>query len=140
MWTGVAFSPFLNFRQLSFSTAIVGYSWIAVATALLLLLLQTGRLRLATTLLRNGALTFFGTISYTLYLFHSAILGLTFVLLFKTRPIIAQADHLFAVFAALTGSVCLATLTWQLFEKRLVQIGHRVAYEPAARYPVIPAQ
>ena len=128
MWVAIALFPFVGFGQLSFSTIAIGYSWIAIASALLILLLHTRSLQLIASLLRNRILRLFGRVSYMLYLVHSAVLGLMFLLLFRRGPAIASPLDLGVVCGALIVSICLAASTWYLFEKRLIQLGHRFAY------------
>jgi peptidoglycan/LPS O-acetylase OafA/YrhL len=128
MWVTIALFPFWGFGQLSFPTIAIGYSWIAFASALLILLLQTQSLQFMAGVLRNRLLRFFGKVSYTLYLFHSAVLGLMFLLLSRRGPTIAGLLDLGVVCGALIVNICLAASTWYLFEKRLIQLGHRFAY------------
>ena len=128
VWLGVALLPAFGSAQFSWVMFGVGYLLIAAATSLLIALLGTGQIPGISTMLRNAGLRYFGKISYTVYLLHQAVFGLTFVVLFKSEPVIATPAHALATFGAFAVTVLLAQSTWMLYEKRLIAFGHRFAY------------
>ena len=65
------------------------------------------------------------TISYTVYLLHQPVLGLVHGLLLDQEPTVAGATDAVATLAALAVVVALAALSWQRFEKPLLDAGRR---------------
>ena len=82
--------------------------------------------------LRWKALTYTGLISYGLYLFHQPVrffLSLLLPGLGAALPVVAAVV-----------SFALAALSWEVYEKRFVRLGHGFDYEPRHSPPVAVAQ
>jgi peptidoglycan/LPS O-acetylase OafA/YrhL len=101
---------------------------IAAFFATLLLVLHIGILPRATAILSTGVLRYFGRISYTMYLFHTAVLGLCFALILGIEPNLAKWTHWVVTLFAFGLTVSFAHLSWEWLEARLVRFGHRFGY------------
>lgn len=79
--------------------------------------------------LRSKWLMSLGGISYCIYLIHELVLGMTYILLkrFTTSWAITSIT-------ALAFTIGIAKISWQYFEKPLVEVGHRERYVP----PLVP--
>ena len=101
---------------------------VAVFFALILLFLHLNWIPWLTSLLSLAGLRFLGRISYSIYMFHVAVLGLMFAIFRGSDPILASWSDLGLMVAAFGLTVALALGTWQLFEQRLISLGHRHSY------------
>ena len=112
----------------SFWVSTVGLSWLALFYAgfLLLALLYSdawfGRM------LRMSWLRTLGTISYGVYLLHWPVLGLTFMIIRHKRPWAETPGERELLLVALAITIATAYLSWTLFEKRLLKLGHNAKY------------
>jgi len=104
------------------------YTIIAVFFGSVLLLLNLGWLPRIAGMLSSRLLCFFGRISYSVYLFHVAILGLMFPLLRGTDPVLSCWQDAGVMAGAFFVTIGLAQLTWLLFERRLIRLGHGFVY------------
>jgi len=104
------------------------YTAVAAFFATLLLLLHLRYLPIVARVLSGKILRYFGRISYTMYLFHTAILGLVFALLFGKEPILAGWSDWGAMLLAFCMTVVFAQLSWHFVEGRLISCGHRMRY------------
>lgn len=125
---GITLFPFLGFKQLSLGMAIVGHLWIAASVTILLALMALGQLPSIAMLLRLGPLCFLGRISYTVYLLHQPVRGVITGFVFDGNPRIGSAAEFAVAVLALVATVLLATITWHVFEARLIRLGHTSAY------------
>ncbi len=83
-------------------------------------------------ILRNSWLKALGTISYGVYLFHWPVLGLTFMIFRHKRPWAETPAEHGLVLLALALTIAIASVSWTIFEKPLLKIGHAVKYEGEA--------
>lgn len=115
---------------LSFWMTAVGFSWMALfyLDLLLLGLIYTGGwLGRA---LRTGWLKALGTISYGVYLIHKPVLGLTFAILRSRHPWpwAVTTGERWMILVSLAITIAIACLSWTIFEKPLLKIGHTMKY------------
>ena len=108
--------------------AFVVFLAIAGFFALTLLLLKLGELRTIASILSGRTLRFFGKISYFLYLFHTAFLGLAFVLVGNKSPVLRSWQDWGVMLLAFVLCVTIAELSWRTIEAPLVRLGHGFAY------------
>lgn len=120
---------------------IYGYTWLALLYSTLILIAMTekkGAVKWLTTApwLRN-----LGILAYGIYIIHTAIEYLTHALLLNQAPQVRTERDVLATLGALLVTLTLAYFSWNLFEKRMVAIGHSVAYgntETAIQDPAFP--
>lgn len=112
----------------SFWMSTVGLSWIALFYAGLLLLALIYSDSWYGRILRISWLMGLGTISYSVYLFHWPVLGLTFMLLRHKRPWAETSGERGLLLLALAVTIVTASLSWTFFEKRLLKLGHDAKY------------
>jgi peptidoglycan/LPS O-acetylase OafA/YrhL len=114
---------------------VIGPSFIAATIAAYILLIlcgaEEGRW------LRTPVLTRVGLISYGLYLVHQPLNGLWHGLVLHGRPAVETPLQVVVTLAALMTSLALATLSWCLFERPLVNYGRRFRYAERV-HPVYP--
>jgi peptidoglycan/LPS O-acetylase OafA/YrhL len=113
----------------SFWMSTVGFSWLAFFYLGLLLLGLIYSDSWLGGVLRNTWLKALGTISYGVYLIHWPVLGLTFMIFRHKKPWAETSDERGLVLLALAITIAIASLSWTIFEKPLLKIGHRVKYE-----------
>jgi peptidoglycan/LPS O-acetylase OafA/YrhL len=107
-----------------------GYTLIALFYVCILLLAVTrGEGRLSA-LLRARWLRSLGGIAYGTYLFHVAVQGICFGVIFGHEPRITSWAELATEALSAAITIAIANLSWTLFEKRMVSLGHRFAFAP----------
>jgi peptidoglycan/LPS O-acetylase OafA/YrhL len=112
----------------SFWILTAGLSWLAffyLGLVLLALIYSDSWLGGA---LRTSWLRALGTISYAVYLLHWPVLGLTFMIFRHKRPWAETSAERGLVLLALAFTIAIASLSWTIFEKPLLKIGHMVKY------------
>lgn len=112
----------------SFWMSTVGLSWLAFFYLGLLLLALTYSDGWLGRILRNSWLKGLGTISYGVYLLHWPILGLTFMFFRHHRPWAETPAENLLVLLALGFTIAIASLSYAVFEKPFLKIGHTVKY------------
>jgi peptidoglycan/LPS O-acetylase OafA/YrhL len=112
------------FQSLWMST--VGLSWLALMYLGLLLLALAYSDGWLGRILRNPWFKALGTISYGVYLIHMPVLGLTFAISRGKSPWAEIPAERGLVLLALALSITIAYLSWTVFEKPLLKIGHRM--------------
>jgi len=112
----------------SFWISTIGFSLLALfyfSLLLLALLYSDGWLG---RWLRTSWLRALGTISYCVYMIHFAVLGLVFAIFRHKVPYAVTLGERGLVLLALAATVAIASLSWTIFEKPLLKIGHKVKY------------
>lgn len=112
----------------SFWISTVGLSWMAFFYLGLLLLALIYSDSWLGRILRNSWLKALGTISYSVYLLHWPVLGLTFMTFAHKKPWAETFAEHGLVLLALGLTIAIASLSWTVFEKPLLKIGHNVKY------------
>ena len=126
---GVAVLTYKRWGMGTMPMCTLGFTCLALFYASLLMLvvvLPDGFLSRA---FRARWLTWLGTISYGLYLFHAIVLGfLSSILLHPQRT---EPNWLVAGTSISGGfaSLALAWLSWNYFESKMVRLGHRFIYK-----------
>ena len=119
------------------STAVstIGYSALAVLylTLLVATLNSEGMLRRIFCL---NWLCWLGTIAYGVYLLHVPALDFSFDFFEHGRPQLKHLFDLVPLTVALCMTLLIAHLSWEVFESRLVKLGHRFAYTRSRQNPV----
>jgi peptidoglycan/LPS O-acetylase OafA/YrhL len=113
----------------SYVMSTVGYTWISLFYALLLLIVLLNPQRRITAFFRTSLMRWLGEISYGFYLIHIPVIGLCFGLLLKINPRIANLNEFFVSALALGLSLALATISWRWLERPFVQWGHSLQYQ-----------
>jgi peptidoglycan/LPS O-acetylase OafA/YrhL len=86
--------------------------------------------------LRVPFLRFFGLISYGLYMYHQAVLGLLHAIILGREPSLKTPAGWMVTLTALVISVGLAVLSYYLFEQHLLRLGRSHTYiNPSATRP-----
>jgi peptidoglycan/LPS O-acetylase OafA/YrhL len=112
--------------------SIVGYTWLALLYALVLLLAVSGPSGRLSRLLRARWLRALGEIAFGTYLLHIAMVGICFGVIFGSEPQLTNVAELGVILLALVLTIGVAQTSWALFEKRMVRIGQRATYgEPS---------
>jgi peptidoglycan/LPS O-acetylase OafA/YrhL len=113
----------------------VGLSWLGMffSALVLLVLSQTGGWVAA--VMRWRVLRSLGTVSYCVYVIHTAFNVYTHKLLLGATPQIYNAQGVAVTLLALALTLGVAALSWRYYEKPLVRRGHNYSYEAAAPVP-----
>ena len=105
---------------------IFGYSLVALFFFTLLRNALVRPSRHLLTVLTFAPLRRIGVISYFIYLFHYPFLGLTHYIFRDQVP--SLEGGVMATLAALGFTVFAAEISWRIFERPLIAIGHRYKY------------
>jgi peptidoglycan/LPS O-acetylase OafA/YrhL len=107
----------------------VRHTLFAFCFAIILLFSLTMKKWVLIALLRNKWLVFVGTISYSLYLFHYLVLGLTHQLMSGNADIgMHNSRDLMVTVIAFVISILLASLLYKFVEKPIMKYGKRFSY------------
>lgn len=109
---------------------------VAAFFAGVLLALRLDLLGPAAVLLRSAPMRYFGRISYFLYLFHTAVLGLLFATFSHKAPVLQSISDWALMGIAFGTSVLLAEASWRWIEGPLLQWGHRLDFRGKDSRPV----
>lgn len=118
-----------------------GFSWLALLYSTLILIAMTEKKGAVKWLTTAPWLRKLGILAYGIYLIHTAIEYLTHALLLNQAPQVRTERDVLATMGALLVTLTLAYFSWNLFEKRMVALGHSVAYgntETAILDPAFP--
>jgi peptidoglycan/LPS O-acetylase OafA/YrhL len=132
---GIAFLTLRSSSPNSRLMQSLGYTWLALFYALVLLFAVTRPHHLLSRALRLKSLAWLGAIAYGTYLLHEFVLGFLFGLFQSRAPLVTGVSSLLIPALALAVSLVLARLSWFYFENPLVHFGHRFNYSftrPAA--------
>jgi peptidoglycan/LPS O-acetylase OafA/YrhL len=101
----------------------VGYTWIGLfyANLLILTIIKPGNVEKL--IFRSKLLVWMGTVSYGIYIFHEGIRGLIFYLLLQRPAQIDNWSSLGSTALAAGTTFLLAEISWRFFERPIVQRG-----------------
>jgi peptidoglycan/LPS O-acetylase OafA/YrhL len=108
--------------------SLFGHTWLAlfgVCLILMALFVESAPFR---KLLKSRVLTWLGTISYGLYLYHQVANGLVHHLFTGHTPYIASWSDATATILALATTLGIAQLSWHYFESPCLRVGHAFQY------------
>jgi len=107
-----------------------GQFWIAAFYAMLIVWVTARPSGALGAVMRLPALRALGVASYAVYLFHMPVLGtvFAFALAGGQRPALRGMSDATLVLASLALTLGLAALSWHIFEKPLLRLGHRFRY------------
>ena len=108
--------------------ATVGHSAYAALFALGLWVIVTQPSK-AWSVLRVRWLGWIGVISYGVYLLHEPVLSLLFKLGLKESRVLDEISDLPVILLGLGATFALASVSWLLFERPIVALGHRLRYD-----------
>lgn len=114
--------------NVSFVEETIGYTWIAMfyATCVLTVLFQsTGVLA---KYMRVSWLRSVGVVSYCVYLIHGAVDAVCHGVLLKSPPRVSTPRGAAVTLLAAVLTYVIARLSWQFFERPLLERGHRFKY------------
>jgi len=106
----------------------IGYTWIALFYACLLLFTLKETQTWLAALMRWRFLRWLGGISYCVYLIHLTFNFIAHALLHGGLPEIYTARGVAAAVLALAATLAVASLSWRFFEKPLIRRGHTYSY------------
>jgi peptidoglycan/LPS O-acetylase OafA/YrhL len=128
---GVLFLALKGSNPYRFAILSLGFTWLALFYCTILLYALLYRDSLLAHILRWRSLGWLGSIAYGTYLLHEFIRSFYFGSIWGHLP---QGLSLAAVgvsVAALATTLAVCQLSWLVFEKPLILIGHKVGYKPA---------
>lgn len=111
-----------------FPTTTLGYTWIAVFYAAVMVLALTQPLSLVARFLRNRWLMALGAIAYGTYLIHLVVFTIVMALLRNHVSIHWSFRDVAASLFSIALSISIAQVSWMIFEKRFVRWGHKLEY------------
>jgi len=117
------------FSASAFWMGFLGYSWLALLFAFLLVLSLLEPQGIWSRNLQWPFLREMGRLSYCVYLIHLLVLGLCHALLLHHRPSIASVRGALVTLFAFGISYFLALLSWRFFEHPLLRRGHVRQYK-----------
>ena len=106
----------------------LGYTWLAVLYAVLLLLVLTAGRGPLGWIMRSGWLRGLGRISYAVYLVHLPLSRVVHAAFGEEYPLLVDGRTALVTLLTLAASVALATLSWFLLERPIVRWGHSFKY------------
>lgn len=107
----------------------LGYSWLALLYANILVYAVTRPTSSLSKLLRQEWLCWLGAIAYGTYLLHQGAQRLVFRVFSIDPPAVSGIYSLLITLVALAFTLLVARISWTYFEKPLVRIGHRSDYK-----------
>jgi peptidoglycan/LPS O-acetylase OafA/YrhL len=131
----VALVPFFIkwlFSPYAFWMGFLGYSWLALLFASLLILTLLEPRGFVSRCLKWAPLREIGRVSYCVYLIHLLVLGLSHALLLHSRPSIATLSGALVTLFAFGLTYLLALLSWRFIEHPLLRRGHGYRFKFAA--------
>jgi peptidoglycan/LPS O-acetylase OafA/YrhL len=118
-----SFSSRLTIHSIASTT--IGYEWLDLFYLSALMLVVVDRDNWLGSLTRRPWLMYLGVISYSLYLIHYTVYGLSMGYLLGRSGPIQNVTDLSVALLAIGVAVCLATLSWEFFERPILHGGDR---------------
>jgi peptidoglycan/LPS O-acetylase OafA/YrhL len=115
-------------HPLGWVTITVGYTWLALLFACLILTVMAHHEGWFGRMLRWKALSWLGMISYCVYLIHFAINEAASRWLLHTAPQVYNLRGVGATILALVITLAIASVSWRYIESPLIQRGHSHSY------------
>ncbi|MGC1418184.1 MAG: acyltransferase [Candidatus Acidiferrum sp.] len=109
-------------------TQTVGYTWLALFYASVLLYAVTSPTSTLSRALRIKWLGWLGGIAYGTYLIHEMVQGMFFGIIWHGEPAITDGWTFLTTVAALIVTLAIAQFSWKYFESPLMK-GHRTTYQ-----------
>ncbi len=109
-------------------TLTAGLSWIAAFYFVLLIVAISFPEGLLARCARTSFLCELGRVSYCLYVIHFGVSYLVFGLVLRSIPRFSDFSSVALTFATAAFVYLLARLSWQYFERPMLQLGHRFTY------------
>jgi peptidoglycan/LPS O-acetylase OafA/YrhL len=106
-------------------------SLIAIWYAMLLMIVITSRDGLLLRVMRWRVLGAIGIVSYSIYIVHQGVSGLTWAILRGRPPHMLGRADIAVTATALVITAIVATTSWFAVERPLLTLAHRHRYEPA---------
>jgi peptidoglycan/LPS O-acetylase OafA/YrhL len=107
---------------------LASHLWIAAFYGLLIVWTSAKPSSALGAVMRFPALRALGVVSFAVYLFHVPVLGTVFALARGQPPTLRAASDAMLVLASVVVTIGLAALSWHIFEKPLLRLGHRLNY------------
>lgn len=109
-------------------TATIGYSWVGMFYAVVLLFVLLNPAGLIARFTRLLPLRELGRVSYCVYLIHVAVAYMIFYLVARTTPHFTDLKSVGITLLCAVVTYFIAKLSWTYFEGPLVQMGHKTRY------------
>lgn len=120
-------TTFRNGRD-SFEMVFLGFSWVSLFYACLLLIGVTAKKGLLVSVMRFSPLRRLGIIAYGVFIMHMAINQLAHGLILGRYPSVNDLPGEFITLLAFVVTLLMATLSWHIFEKPIIGWGHLFSY------------
>ena len=111
-----------------FIMVFLGYTWMALLYACLLLIVITANSGLIVGFVRLAPLRNLGIVSYSVYLMHLSVNMLMHGLILGREVNIVNLTTGAVTIMAFLTTLLLATLSWHFFEKPIIRWGHSFSY------------
>jgi peptidoglycan/LPS O-acetylase OafA/YrhL len=117
----------------------IGLSALAIMYCLLLMIVLTVPEGRFARLTRLRWLRWLGGVSYGVYLVHQGVTGLAHGLILGRSPGLRDMADVLVTFLALVITLVVAQLSWTLYERPLVALGHSHTYRPGPASAILAA-
>jgi peptidoglycan/LPS O-acetylase OafA/YrhL len=110
----------------------LGYSWLALMYLAFILLAVTESSGLISWITSVRPLRELGTVAYGVYLMHQAMNHLFHALILNQTPTLRTLTDILVALLALIFTLSLARISWVVYEKRFLRLGHAMKYDSGA--------
>jgi peptidoglycan/LPS O-acetylase OafA/YrhL len=121
-------------------TQTVGYTWLALCFAALLLLVLARRKSILAAAMRLGFLREIGGVSYCIYIIHAAVFLFCHQILLHALPVVTDVRAAAVTLLAAIITYAIAKLSWKYFEQPMLQRGHAFHYSDRSALLEIPGR
>jgi peptidoglycan/LPS O-acetylase OafA/YrhL len=129
---GLGFLTLRAWRPTNSLMSSVGYSWVALFYATILLFVLSRPDSMLGKALRMKWLCWLGTLAYGIYMFHTAVQYLLFGLIWGHGPTISNIPTFLVTLVAIGLTLLLARVSWQYVEQPLIRLGHQSGFSIGA--------